>query len=312
MALRQSRCFVLRTYPASEVAKLVVLFSEEAGKIKGWAHGARRPNSRFGSSLDLGNEVRVEWQERQSREWVTLRHGELLTSALPLVRDPVAAAALSHQIRLVDLFAPDRETNPDLYRLTGACLRALTMRRSPRLVTAYFEAWLLRLSGLYPRPGRCGCGADFGSSGAVFEAAGPAYFCPHCAAARGEADAAGRNGARLSGDALALLGDIWTSPPEAVADRPSVRELFRFHGLLTESALGRSLRTRAALTVVLGRSSAPAERDSLPGSRRSGSAMSVPAPAPRPEPPHPPGRPGESDSRGPAARNRPHPSRSPQ
>ena len=248
MPHRQSPCFVLRTYPLAETAKGVVLFSEEEGKIKGWAQGARRPNSRFGSSLDLGNEVMLGWQDRQDREWVRLRHCELLTSALPLMRSPVSAAALHHQVRLVDLFAPDREPGPHLYRLLGACLRALRDDGPALLVTAYFEAWLLRLSGLYPRPSRCRCGAGFDRCGAVFWAAGPVYRCPDCAP--------GENGeptARISPNAVRLLAAFWTSPPGTLKAGPAARELFRLHGCLTEAAAGRRLRTRAALVTVLKR-----------------------------------------------------------
>ncbi len=242
MPIKQSRCFVLRTYPVREADKVAVLFSGDEGKVRGWARGARRPKSRFGSSLDTGNEVEVGWFEREGRELVNVDRCDLVVSALPLVRDPVRAAALRYLAELVDIFAPGREANPKLYRLLAACRDALRGGRPVALVAAYFEAWLLRLSGLYPRPGRCGCGGDFVPDGALFFAAGPAWRCPGCAAGRGDPTA------QLSGGALALLAEFWSVPPSAsFAGAGAAAELFRFHGSIAPAAAERALPARAQL-----------------------------------------------------------------
>ena len=246
MPLKQSRAFVLRTYAVAEADRVCVLFSGEEGKVRAWARGARKPRSRYGGALDIGNEVEAGWYEREGRELVHLDRCELVTSALPLARDPVRAAALGYLSRLVDTFAPDREADPKLYRLICACRDALLDQRPAELVVAYFEAWLLRLSGLYPRPGRCACGAGFELDGAVFFAAGPAYACTRCAPGHGEPTD------RLSAGALGLLETFWVAPPSASAPKgPAVRELFRFHGRLTAGFAERALPARQALEGLL-------------------------------------------------------------
>lgn len=246
MPLKQSRCFVLRTHPVAEADRVCVLFSGDEGKVRAWARGARRPKSRYGGALDIGNEVEAGWYEREGRELVHLDRCELVTSALPLARDPVRAAALGYLSRLVDTFAPDREADPRLYRLISACRDALLDERPAELVVAYFEAWLLRLSGLYPRPGRCSCGAGFEEEGAVFFAAGPVYACHRCAPGHGEPTD------RLSARALGLLERFWAEPPSAPAPEASAaRELFRFHGRLTAGYAERALPARHALEGLL-------------------------------------------------------------
>ena len=246
MPLRQSRAFVLRTYAVAEADRVCVLFSGEEGKVRAWARGARKPRSRYGGALDIGNEVEAGWYEREGRELVHLDRCELVTSALPLARDPVRAAALGYLSRLVDTFAPDREADPRLYRLISACRDALLDDLSAELVVAYFEAWLLRLSGLYPRPGRCACGAGFEPDGAVFFAAGPVYACTRCAPGHGEPTD------RLSAGALDLLDTFWAEPPSAAApNAATVRELFRFHGRLTAGHAERALPARHALEGLL-------------------------------------------------------------
>jgi len=241
MPLKQSRAFVLRTYAVAEADRVCVLFSGEEGKVRAWARGARKPRSRYGGALDIGNEVEAGWYEREGRELVHLDRCELVISALPLARDPVRAAALGYLSRLVDTFAPDREADPRLFRLICACRDALLDDLSAELVVAYFEAWLLRLSGLYPRPGRCACGAGFEQDGAVFFAAGPVYACTRCAPGHGEPTD------RLSAGALGLLDTFWAEPPSAAApNAATVRELFRFHGRLTAGHADRALPARHA------------------------------------------------------------------
>lgn len=246
MPLKQSRAFVLRTHAVAEADKVCVLFSGDEGKVRAWARGARKPRSRYGGALDIGNEVEVGWYEREGRELVYLDRCDLVTSALPLARDPMRAAALGYLSRLVDTFAPDREADPRLYRLISACRDALLDERPAQLVVAYFEAWLLRLSGLYPRPGRCACGAGFDEDGAVFFAAGPVYACPRCAPRHGEPTD------RLSSGALGLLETFWAAPPSAsLTDRAAAGELFRFHGRLTAAFAERALPAREALETLL-------------------------------------------------------------
>jgi len=246
MPLKQSRAFVLRTYAVAEADRVCVLFSGEEGKVRAWARGARKPRSRYGGALDIGNEVEAGWYEREGRELVHLDRCELVTSALPLARDPVRAAALGYLSRLVDTFAPDREADPRLFRLICACRDALLDDLSAELVVAYFEAWPLRLSGLYPRPGRCACGAGFEQDGAVFFAAGPVYACTRCAPGHGEPTD------RLSAGALGLLDTFWAEPPSAAApNAATVRELFRFHGRLTAGHADRALPARHALEGLL-------------------------------------------------------------
>ena len=246
MPLKQSRAFVLRTYAVAEADKVCVLFSADEGKVRAWARGARRPKSRYGGALDIGNEVDAGWYEREGRELVNLDRCELVASALPLVRDPVRAAALGYLSRLVDTFAPDREADPKLYRLISACRDALLDERPAELVVAYFEAWLLRLSGLYPRPGLCACGSGFEAGGAVFFAAGPVYACTNCAPEHGEPTD------RLSSGALRLLEAFWAEPPSAsLPDLSATGELFRFHGRLTAAFAERALPARQGLEGLL-------------------------------------------------------------
>lgn len=271
MPLNRARCFVLRTHAVGETDKLAVLFAAEEGKVRGWANGARRPRSRFGGALEVGNCVEAHWFEREGRELVTLDRCDLVSSALPLVRDPVRAAALGYLSELVEVFSVEREPQRKLFRLVESCRAALFAERPPLPLAAYFESWLLRLSGLYPRPGVCECGAGFETGAASFFESGPTFRCADCAAGRDEPTA------RLSAGAVELLRRFRTAPPAEIRAEPlAAEEVFRFHGFLVRAAAERSLPTRRALLGLLAPPSAGAEDPD--------------APLPRPPPDRPPDR----------------------
>ncbi len=253
MPLRQSRCFVLRTHRVAEADLVAVLFSADEGKVRGWVRGARRPRSRFGNSLGIGNEVEAGWFERETRDLVQVDRCEVVVSALPLLRDPLPGAALRYLSELMETFAVEGEPQPGLFRLLAACRNALLAGQPPALVTAYAEAWVLRFAGLYPRPGRCACGAGFDAGGARYFASGPVFACPECARGRAEPDAS------LSAAALAALGDFWRlGPGQVAAPSRAEAELFEFHGRLALAAAERPLRARSLLEAMLRPAARPA------------------------------------------------------
>ena len=69
MPLKHSRVFVLRTYAVAEADKVCVLFSGDEGKVRAWARGARRPKSRYGGALEIGNEVDAAGSNGRAGNW---------------------------------------------------------------------------------------------------------------------------------------------------------------------------------------------------------------------------------------------------
>lgn len=271
MPLNQARCFVLRTHAVGETDKVVALFSAEEGKVRAWANRARRPKSRFGGALEVGNEVEAQWFERENRELVTLDRCELVSSALPLVRDPRRGAALGYFSELVALFAGEREPHPKTYRLLDTCRAALLDDRSPLLLAGYFESWLLRLAGLYPRAGVCGCGVEFDAGDALFFPGGPEFRCASCAAGRGEP------AGRLTPAGVSLLRRFRAVPPAEAASlaapaAAAAEEVFRFHGTVVRAAAEHSLPARRLLERALapafdGAFAPPARAEGAAGAR---------------------------------------------
>lgn len=245
MPLRRAQSIVLRSYKVGEADKLVVFFSLEYGKVRGMARAARRPKSRFGGSLEIGTEVELTFFEKESRELVSVDRCDIVRSRFSKLGDPVVASTLGYVTDLVDNFAPEREPNKRLYRLLRATVDALTGLPSPETRARYFEGWLLRLVGSYPRRKTCpSCGRALVDEGASYLASEHRLECRRCLSA----------GVSLSAEAVRYTESMWKHSPGEVAppDSPKVlRELGAFHYRLIQEQLEKDLKSHQVLEDML-------------------------------------------------------------
>ncbi len=70
MPLYTADALVLRTYKLGESDRIVVFLTEDRGKKRGVAKGARRPKSKFVGALEPLTRVRVAYFEKERRELV--------------------------------------------------------------------------------------------------------------------------------------------------------------------------------------------------------------------------------------------------
>lgn len=245
MPLRRALSIVLRSYKVGEADKIVVFFTREYGKVRGMARAARRPKSRFGGSLEIGTEVELTFFEKESRELVSVDRCDIVRSRFSKLGEPVVASTLGYVTDLVDHFALEREPNQRLYRLLRATIDALTELPSPETRARYFEAWLLRLAGSYPRRKSCpSCGRALADEGASYVASEHRLECRRCLTA----------GVSLSPQSVRYVESIWTKRPEELAppDAPTVlRELGAFHYRLIQEQLEKDLKSHQVLEDML-------------------------------------------------------------
>lgn len=204
MPLRHTEAIVLRTYRVGEADKVAVFLTRDLGKVRGMAKGARRPRSRFGGSLEIATEIELGFFEKEGNELVSVNHCDIIRSWFSSSGDPILACTLAYFADLVDTFAPEREPNAKLYRLMKASVASLISGSEPEQTTRYFEAWVLRLGGFYPRGRTCStCGRALAREGAHYLAEQHQLRCSRCT----------RNGLPLSPESLRYLQQIWHSPP---------------------------------------------------------------------------------------------------
>jgi DNA repair protein RecO (recombination protein O) len=238
MALLSTEALVLRGYKLGETSKVVVLLTQERGKVRAVARGARGGRPRYQSALEPLSEVRVTLHGRQGAELLRLGQAELLRSAFRAgTRSLEAAMFLSGCAELLDAFCPEGEAEEKVYRLALAAVRAAEGGASPELLGRYLEAWLLKLHGLYPPLDRCSaCGGAMASAGSLsYHRSAHGFVCRDCGPATGP---------ELTADARRMLSGFFRLPPDALGGETgsAARALESFHRELIAAHLERDLR----------------------------------------------------------------------
>ena len=223
---------VLRTYKLGEADRIVVLLTEENGKVRAVAKGVRKTMSKFGARLEPMSHVRL--QLHRGRELDIVNQAESVESLSPMLATLDRASQGMAVLEAADQLALEREPNPQLYRMVVGVLRTIAERTSPLVVPAFY--WkLLAAEGLGPQLDacvRCGETEDDGATFVAFDVAEGGVMCRTC-----------RSGVPLSPAALGLLRDILggrLNEALAVPESPATHEL----GVLATKALEHHIERR--------------------------------------------------------------------
>lgn len=155
MPLEQSEGFVLRTFHIGEQDKVVVFFSRERGLVKGVAKGARKFGNRFGSSLEPLSHVKLFTYEKERKELALISNSDLIESFFDLQKDLKTSYTLSFFAELIEEFLPTGSGDDILFRLLHTSLQSIKEGGNLDFVSAYFEAWFLKINGFLPDFKRC-------------------------------------------------------------------------------------------------------------------------------------------------------------
>ncbi len=243
MPLRESEAIVLQSYPLGEADRLVSFLSRNMGRVRGVATGARRPKSRFGSTLERLSHIRIWFFERETRELVRINQCELIESFLDAHRDYAAGVALSLFCEITEAVLPDREPSDPAFRLLLLAAQAVKRTGHTTLAIAYFSLWTVKLGGWLPSLETCArCRKELGAGPAFVSGSHAGLACANCRlptmrAFSVEALAGAR---RIERERLDQLRDA--DIPERVA-----REVTRYMLDLIEHQLERKLTTRGML-----------------------------------------------------------------
>lgn len=245
--LAKTHAVVLRTRRMGETSKLVTLFSEDHGKLKVTAKGARRPKSQFGGCLEVTWEVQIVCAVRDDRDLHTLSDAEAVRPRALLLGDLARLSYAAAACEMVDRLTIEHEPNRRLYRCLTGVLGALE-EVAPAQLESLFWYYQLRVAealGYRPELARCaGCGAP-PAAAAWFSPGMGGAVCRDCS--RGDGAAQGQGSAeqsrppfaasvrRVDGDSLRLLAALQglpaysreAIPPEPAARRGEIRGLLR-------------------------------------------------------------------------------------
>ena len=179
MPARESEAIILRTFPLGEGDLLVSFLSRAHGRMRGIAAGARKPKSRFGSTLEPLSYVRIWFFERETRDLVRINQCDLIESFIDAQRDYSSNLVLALASEATEAVLGEKEIAEPNFRLLLLTSRAVKSGTKLPLVLAYFALWTVRLGGWLPLLDRCGrCGAELAQGAFASESQG--LVCQAC------------------------------------------------------------------------------------------------------------------------------------
>lgn len=195
--LYRDAAIVLRTYRLGESDRIVVLLTENHGKVRAVAKGIRKTRSRFGGRLEPLSYVNVQLHRGANLDVVS--QVETIEASTGLYGDLDVMTEASTVLEAVDRLVPDLEPVPQTFRMLVGVRRTLIDKPSPLVVPAFL--WkLLASEGVRPELDRCvGCGSGESADGrfVAFDSLRGGVQCRSC-----------RTGGSISPEALSLVRDM--------------------------------------------------------------------------------------------------------
>lgn len=240
MPLKREHAFILSAVPLREKDRIVTFLTEESGKKRGVARGARRLQSAFAGALEPMSEAEILYFEREGKDLHRIDSVELRRSSFPLSSELRSALLLSALAETLSTFVPDSEPSERFSRLARHCMDALFAGEDPRKVAAYFDVWILKLTGVLPSLAACAsCGRELDARSLLLDESLPGFVGPECAPA---------GAIRLSREFSEALGAVLAVRiPELALSSSAREELSRIAGRLRRHFLGHELKSRRVL-----------------------------------------------------------------
>lgn len=183
-----TNAFVLRSRNYGESDRILVLLSEDLGKISAIAKGARRSVRRFaGGALEPFQELNVRLDRKPQYSLAFLHESRVVGSNAALASNLDAFAWASYLTELTEVMTADRDPCRDLYTLYKDVMGRLG-REFTEPLAHHFVLGLLERSGWAPDFEICGICSEPVTDGSrpILDSRGSGVVC-----ARHEAEAAG-------------------------------------------------------------------------------------------------------------------------
>ena len=245
MALYRSNAFVLRTHKLGESDQIVVLFTEDYGKVRAVARRSRSTRRQTASYYEPLTLIHAILFGRPSQALHRINSVDIVTSFRALREDFAIMHGGLYMTELIDATTREREPAPELFALLCAGLEQLTQTVQLEALLRLFELQLLMLVGYTPQLFYCArCTRDIGPDETEFSPYFGGLVCQRC---RGD----GRQTRSLQPETLAYLRQVITSGdddaplwPQAPRVRQEIEQVLHAHLI---ARLGRELKSYAFL-----------------------------------------------------------------
>ncbi|HOD27969.1 MAG TPA: DNA repair protein RecO [Syntrophales bacterium] len=151
----RTAAFVLRVLDYGESDRIVTFYTEDFGKLKGIAKGAKRSRRRFANALEPFSCIEILFS-RRGRDGLALIEDSTPICHYASVRADLERTLIaSYLIDLTDQFTLEGKRQADIYRLLAGFLDLVAQGPALESLWRFFELRLLKLTGYEPVLDRC-------------------------------------------------------------------------------------------------------------------------------------------------------------
>jgi len=156
MPIFRTKAIVTRSLHYGESDKIVTFFTQDFGKVKGIAKGARRSKKRFQNALDLFSHLQLIFFDREGMGLVRVEGCDIQNS-FPKIREHLRKIFYGdYFLELVNEMAGEREAHPEAFHLLLSFLMDLEKVEPQEDRLRMFEIRMLSVFGYRPNMSRCG------------------------------------------------------------------------------------------------------------------------------------------------------------
>ena len=155
MALFKTRAIVIKTMDLSESDRLITFMTENHGKVKCVAKGARKAKNQFWGSLEPMSLIHLIYFGREHQSLFRLNHSDIIESFQTIRDDFNKLYTGIYFLDLIDAMILEGHWEPKVFGLLYQALAALNQQNELEPLRRLFEIRLLSLSGYKPQLEHC-------------------------------------------------------------------------------------------------------------------------------------------------------------
>jgi DNA repair protein RecO (recombination protein O) len=155
MALYKTRAIVIKSMNLSESDRLITFMTENHGKVKCVAKGARKAKNQFWGSLEPMSLIHLIYFGREHQSLFRLNHSDIIEPFQTIRDDFDKLYTGIYFLDLIDAMILEGHWEPKVFTLLYQALAALNKQTELEPLRRLFEIRLLSLSGYKPQLEHC-------------------------------------------------------------------------------------------------------------------------------------------------------------
>ena len=177
-----SQAIIMRTTEFAESDLLVTFFTQDKGRLRGIAKGARKSRKRFVNCLDVFSLAELEYSLKREGSLYFLNSGRLINAYPGIRSDFTILSRASYMVELTEILFPWGVADRKMFELLKGSLDALAEMEKGDIIPLIFEIKAMTLGGYAINFDRCTiCGRPYKGEGrAVFRRDKGGIACLKC------------------------------------------------------------------------------------------------------------------------------------